>query len=217
LVAEWDAHSLLPSETDIEVMREIGGTESDLYGNGEGEFKFPCRVNWTNGGSSDPCVIIVTKQPPLSEWQHRTGLFAEVASVEPSGYALPPDVRVATYNAPEVSMGFCPVRLKSPSGAPFVINGPCDVFWHGDLKGCQISLDASVMRHRDNTSIINTPIDAISFVYCDWFDGCEDLALAGDWTPGRAWLRPDDDRRERSGRIVNLLKRFFLPPLTRKP
>ena len=179
LLDAWDAKRLSPSGSDLGVMREIGATCSDLYGNERGDWNVPCKIRWADGDISDPCVLIVSKRPPINDWQRRLALFEDIASLEPSKYALPREVRLASYNAPEISMGFTPTHVKSSGGAIFILNGYNDVFWYDGVKGCDISLEPSRFEYSPSIPIVHTPIEAISFVYCHWFPECVDLAILG--------------------------------------
>ena len=215
LLDEWDAGPLTPSNAALEVMKVIGATGCDAYGNGRGEWKVPCAVRWPDGNVSNPCVVIISKRPPLDDWRPRVALLTGDATVDPSDYALPQEVRRATHNAIEESMGFSPTLVERIGGASALLNGAQDVLAFGDLRGSDIRLAPEGTNYDARTPILHSPPDFITHVYCDWFPSCADLALPGDWTPGRAWGRTSGDLHARSTGIIGGLRRIAMRVFSR--
>lgn len=209
LLEEWDVGRFVPTDAAVETMRAIGATGCDAYGNGRGEWRVPCAVTWTDGTVSDPCVIVISKRPPLYEWRARVALLENVSAIAPSLYALPREVRVATYNASEVRMGFSPTLAEQDDGSLMVLNGPEDVLACGRLIGSDVRLAAPGTKYQLDMPIVLGNPEQTTFVYCDWFPSCKELAIPNDWTPGRAWDRVAHTERGKSGGILGIIRRMF--------
>jgi len=175
LLHAWDGIRIVPSTETINVLRHIGGTESDRYGNGKGSIRFPCSIETLNRESSDLALVSITKEPPIADWQKAVLLGSDVRAITPSSLALPLDVRVATHNAHEVSMGFAPTVIQSRDGQRFVVNWANYFFLHGSTIGSDISRAIDEFDHHDCLPVVGQPLDQIVYVYFDWFDDCERL------------------------------------------
>lgn len=175
LLHTWDAARIAPPTEMTNALRDIGGTESDRYGNGKGSIKFPCAIETVDGGSFDLALVLITKEPPIADWQKTVLLGGEVRAISPSSYALPIDVRLATLDADEVRMGFAPTVIESRDGHRFVVNWANDFFLHGSTLGSDIARALGEFDHHDCLPFVGQPLDQIVYVYFDWFDGCEGL------------------------------------------
>jgi hypothetical protein len=175
LLWQWDRHPLVLTTTQIQVLSEIGATETDKYGNGKGEIKIPCRIHRSQNETYDPAIVLITKLPPLKQWQKRIRLGNSNDLIVSSDLALPLSVRRATFNADEINMGFAPTLVKSSDNQYFVLSWAKQIFSYGQLKGKDISLSERPFRRGDNFPIINEDVEQITFFYYDWFEDCDQL------------------------------------------
>lgn len=177
LLWQWDSKPLVLTEPQIKVLSEIGATESDKYGNGKGEIKIPCMVRRTQDEVYDPTLVVITKMPPIQPWKRGILLGSPAFSMAQSDFALPLNVRIATLNADEVSMGYAPTLVKSRDNQYFVLNWSKHIFAYGQLRGKDISLAerSFSFRRMDDLPVINENTEQVVFVYYDWYDDCQKL------------------------------------------
>jgi len=167
--------SLTPSPDAIACFANLGPTGADKYGNGRGQVTVPCSIETKKGVRHDRALVLITKIPPIADWQSSTILGNAVATIEPSEFALPLAVRLAALNADEVRMCFAPTRVESSGGRRFILNGSPSFFSYGPIKGCDMSLAATDWRESADIPIVSEDTGAITYVYYDWFSGCESL------------------------------------------
>jgi hypothetical protein len=171
----WCEHWLKLSFEQIAALREIGGIERDHYGNGAGEIKVPCKITRADGVVFDPAIVLVTNLPPMHEQRPNQILGRPDDLIEPSDYALPLDVRMATARAEEIRMGFMPTRISTKNGQNYILLGTQHVFHHLAIKGRDLTLNNEAVIeddaiHYDNASLANLP-----YVYFDEYVGCQTM------------------------------------------
>ncbi len=174
---EWDSRELTLSSEQVNILSSIGATEADNDGNGRGVFKIPCAVTNRSGQVLDPCLIKISKQPPYIQSEKSVLLGNKVNEIAPTSYALQSNVRVATYKAEELRMGFAPTFVKTIEGQLFILNWTMDIFFYDGIQGKDIELS-----REDHSLDAVAPIiglSDVSFVniYIDWYEGCESLLI----------------------------------------
>ena len=183
---DWNASKLIPSSAQIAALKEIGGGGADSYGNGSGSYRIPCQVTWADGTTDDPCLVIVSKNPPRGPMgepnlsKHR--LFRDVFKIRPTKFALSREIRLATLNSNEISMGYSPTCVESADGRRLVLNWTNELFQYENICGQDLKLSSqefSYGREMESGAIpvLTNAVDSMIYVYCDWFDGCETLAM----------------------------------------
>lgn len=138
-VLEWSRRDLSVDENSMSVLRSIGATPPDLYGNGSDAVVVPCQIVLASGASHERALFCFQRRPPLT-----VDAFAfadDVVEVAPSDFALSPTVRVATTRAAEVSMGYAPTGVRTSHGDQFVLNWTTHFVSYGSLRGADITLD----------------------------------------------------------------------------
>ncbi|MFO1461028.1 MAG: hypothetical protein U1G08_16690 [Verrucomicrobiota bacterium] len=175
----WADRDLVPTREAIGRFTDIGATGPDQYGNGKGEIKVPCAIETTAGKWIDRALVLIGKMPPIEYGRKSTLLGDAVASISPSRFALPLAVRLETLRADEIRMGFAPTRVQSGDGRSFVLNGTPSFLSHGTVVGKDISLCHQSSRLTGENLILNEEIDQITYVYYDWYAGCESLVSHG--------------------------------------
>jgi hypothetical protein len=174
LLFEWaDGHEV-PTNHVVSQFKEIGPTGPDRWGNGRGEIKIPCSIATKSGASNQRAIAVITKMPPISYDRKSALLGNQVTTVARSDFALPLDVRLATLNATETSMGFAPTCVQA-NGQFFILSGPSVFFEYGWLKGRDISLCPIPPLPIRDFPIVGNDNSGITYVYYDWFLGCETL------------------------------------------
>ena len=171
----WADCVLVPTDDMISRFNDIGATGPDQYGNGKGEIKIPCAIETESGDSYDRALILITKMPPIADWQKSTVLANVVAAIRRSDFALPLDVRLATLNADEIRMGFAPTRVQANDDRYFILNWSPNFFSYGPLKGSDISVCPVSFQETSDIPIVTEDVDRVTYVYYDWFSGCESL------------------------------------------
>ena len=62
---EWNEKRINVSSDQILTLANIGATEADPYGNRRGKIKIPAYVVNKSGKTVDPCLIQISKEPPI--------------------------------------------------------------------------------------------------------------------------------------------------------
>jgi hypothetical protein len=175
VLAAWSAVSLVPREEHLQVLRAIGGSGADHYGDCAGSLRFPCSVRLRDGRWADPAILLLTEDPPIGPQDDIT-LCDAVASIEPTRFALPAAVRLATSAAEEVRMGFAPTRVSTRDGRRFVLNWWCDVVNAGGVMGSELALTDEIF-DANPSNTLSAGSTRATYVYADWFPGAHALAL----------------------------------------
>jgi hypothetical protein len=173
LARHWNQTSLTLNATVLSVLSGIGG----VLGYYKDCIAVPCFVNCASGQQHEKAVVLVIKHPP-HQW-YETGMVHwsdEIAAVTASPYALPLDVRKASAEKQEVSMGFAPVGIVDNQGKEYTL--PCEgrFFDYSGVKGEEIRLSGRKEKWRERV----IPAPAQAFYFVDWFDGCEGMLLASE-------------------------------------
>jgi hypothetical protein len=177
LLEQWGGTALIPSNEHRAILRRIGGSGADLYGNRAGGLRFPCSVRLADGETINPALLLISTAPPI-EGTAAT-LYDPAMSIEPTRFALPPAVRLATLRAEEVRMGFAPTRVSTRDGRGFVLNWSCDLVHVDGVSGEDLALtDTSFDATRAN--VLSAGSTPTTLVYADWFDGADASALRAD-------------------------------------
>jgi len=167
LLRDWNARSLVLSPDHRAAVSAIGAIGADHYGNGRGYLHVPCAIDWAEGTTSDPCMLLITGLPPISETQEHVRLFEEVANLHPSDFALPLDVRRATRMADELHMGWAPTWVEDPIGRILMLNWSADVFEYEGIRGKDIRLTRKRWTASEHPPSVSEPRDRIVYVYAD--------------------------------------------------
>jgi hypothetical protein len=150
-------------------LTKIGGVEGS-----KDCIAIPCAVENISEKQHEKAVVFVSKQPPYFWYEPQIVHWAdELAIIKPSLFALPLDVRKASSEKMEVSMGFAPVGVVDKKGTEYTL--PCEshFFDSNHIKGEEISLSGREKKWKK--TVLPSPAQAFYFV--DWFDGCEEILL----------------------------------------
>lgn len=177
LLMEWNEKQLDLTYDQIDLLAKIGATEADRYGNRRGRIKIPVCVVLKSGKTIDPCLIQISKEPPFTKEEKTILLGDIVEDIKPTEYALSQDVRVASYSANELRMGFAPTLVETKKRDPFILNWSNDVFQYGDIKGKDIILPSKKYTFEIVAPILGYNDMKVSLVHFDWYDGCESLLI----------------------------------------
>lgn len=172
----WDATPLVLAVDHVNMLAEIGGVELEWNGNGRRSITLPCSIQTADGEDYEMALLLITKYPPLAEWQKHVMLGTDVRAVLPSDYALPFSVRRATLNADEIRMGFAPTTVTDGEGQHFVLNGPTSFFEYRSTKGKDLLVSTKSFAYADRYPVVEEDRGRVVYVYFDWFASCEQLA-----------------------------------------
>lgn len=187
LLVRWNSLPLEPLIDMVKTLSEIGATPPDIYGNGQGEIRVPCRVITKSNETYDCAWICFAQGPPLDLWPSKTFLLDEVLRIEPSPFALPKEIRVATADAEEVRMCFSPTMIEAPDRKLICLNGTNDFFVDSRYKPDEMKLAQPGFHERD-AEYYNAKSGAACF-FGDWSEKLTALWLLP--------LRPRKTRRYR--------------------
>ena len=170
----WSERWLKLNFEQIAVLREIGGLERDWFGDGAGEIKIPCKITRFDGEVLDPALVIVTNKPPLQVQGPAQTLGRPDDAIEPSQYALPLPVRLATNNAQDESAGYAPTYVSTRHGQQYILNGVQHVFQHLTVKGGDLLLAEQPFKEGEAV-LYDAAMLPVTVVYFDEYQGCETL------------------------------------------
>jgi hypothetical protein len=153
----------------IDALAKIGGVVN--YGNDC--ITIPCSIRNISGAQHEKAVILVSKQPPYFFWYEPLIIHwaNEIDTITPSPFALPLDVRKASSNKREVSMGFAPVGIVDKQGKEYTLPYKSDFFDSNGVKGNEISLSCREKKWKKTV----LPLPAQDFYFADWFAGCDEI------------------------------------------
>lgn len=141
LIWKWNSQEIILPPEQADVLRGIGATPPDLYGNGSQYCELPCAVTTKDGTLHETALISVQKHAPFEEWRTYQ-LAGDIAKIEPSRFALSRAVREATANAGEIRMSFAPTLVDLPDGRLAVINGVEHFFVEEGVKAADIRVSS---------------------------------------------------------------------------
>lgn len=121
VIAQWDKEPIILAPEHLAVLRRIGRTPSDQYGNGRQFHETPCAVKTKQGEDIEMAIVSMQRHAPFEEYRNYR-LASDIAEVYPSPFALPLDVRAATSRADEIAMGFAPTLVDLPTGESIIFN-----------------------------------------------------------------------------------------------
>jgi hypothetical protein len=167
LAQHWNVTPLSVDETLLDA---IGGTArpSSQY------IGVPCAVKNVSGQLHDKALVMFSKQPPYFWYKPEMVHWAdEIVDVRSSAYALPLDVRQATFEKREVKMGFAPVGIVDPKGHEYTLSWESNFLDAQGLKGEEVRLSGRQSGWKK--TIPPTPVEHYYFV--DWFPRCKRILL----------------------------------------
>jgi len=173
----WNEMALVLSENQRVALAEIGGTLENIYGSGKDEVRIPCATISDSGETIDPCMVLVTKHPPIDRVENRIELDLKGRVFVPSEYALPKNVRLATLRAEEIRMGYAPTRVQSKAGDPYILNWRPSFFRFGSIKGIDINLAEDKFDLYGSVPIVDEDFLWITTLYVDWYEDFRELEI----------------------------------------
>lgn len=162
LILAWNEREVRMSRNNIFILKNIGQTHADIYGNGNQYEEFPCRVITNKGEQTNLAIISFQKHPPFEE--NRTyRLASEIIQVMESPCALPLDVRHASTQAQELRMGFSPLIIES-TGQCYTLNGTTNFFSKRDVETKEITVSKKKVSLHELPPIASEPANITYFV-----------------------------------------------------
>ncbi|MFS0838122.1 hypothetical protein [Paenibacillus sp. 1P03SA] len=178
LVEHWNAGTYEVSDEIWDELGKIGATAQSSIAGGRTSAEVPCRVTTVRGETFDMAYVSFQSRPPIDLWQdgRRIRFCDEVASVEPSPYTLPAEVRLATSRAAEIRMGYAPTAVQAPDGHLFQLNWANDFFASGPYKGEDLKL-TDLAGDWDQADMAGVPSEHILYFVADWRTDLDSLYL----------------------------------------
>lgn len=164
LVLEWDREAINLAEHLTVVIRQIGPTPPDVYGNGRERRVTPCAVETTSGELFENALVCVQLDAPVQHYM-QFKLGSEIARISESPFALPLSVREASSRAEEMRMGFYPTLIEMPDERRFVLNGMTSfmVVQGYDAREARI-VCGSFFNENPPPAFVETPKDLVYFI-----------------------------------------------------
>ncbi len=178
ILNEWNENQLSLEEEHLRILDGIGGTAPKYWIGHQGVIAIPCVISMRSGERIDPAVVWITKRPPIDVFTGRIRLYQNIGAVEPSGFALPMDVRRATVLAQEIRMGFSPTRVVATTGRPFVLHWATSLLYQDGVTGSEIRLSPKPFRMDESVTIAEPDFTHATYFFADWFKGAEGLNKA---------------------------------------
>ncbi len=172
LAQHWNRSRLVLNTSQLSVLASIGGVV-DYY---KDYVAIPCSARNVSGQQHHKAIVLVARQPPHFWYEPQMVHWAdELISVVPSPFALPLEVRRASREKREESMGFAPVGIVDKQGKEYTLGWYGEFFDKQGIRGEEIRLSGRRKRWRE----IVRPEPAEAYYFVDWFDRCEGMLVSG--------------------------------------
>lgn len=135
---EWNQNSYLPTKEQLKVLKKIGATPMDAYGNGSEYIQVPCKCILKDGREIDFCIVRFQRLPPMDVESKDIIYITDVKKILPSDYTLSPKVRLATAMAEEIRNSYAPTVVRLPTGGKWIFNWTHHFFGTTKIKGKDI-------------------------------------------------------------------------------
>lgn len=156
LLLRWSEHRLTLNDDLENVLRQIGRTPSDIYGNGASFESYPCAVHTHSGDFIPTAIVSKQRHAPFEDWrEYRLG--SEIASIKPSDNALSLEVRTATSRADEISMGFAPTILETEDGQKLTANWTTNFLKMDGIDPSTVRMSTDQSYFSDRPPMIDSP------------------------------------------------------------
>lgn len=143
----WSGSDQKLTSDQSEALKQIGSTPPDLYGNGSKFIETPCQVKTKVGEIVECAIVSIQSHAPLEDWRNYR-LASEIEEISASKYALPLEVRLATTQAEEISMGFAPTLVQLSNAEKMFLNWTTNFL---KVAGVETA-ETKICNVRDNTS-----------------------------------------------------------------
>ena len=182
----WSKRALGFPQQILEDARRIGANPVMIQGGDEGEVLIPCCVTTRQGERIELAALMFSDGPPIpsgSDPEDRLNsyrLMEDVASIEPSRFALPADVRASIASSHESAYDTSFTHVITPAGIPYTISG-----WHlfYNLDGV-VGKDIRLHKNVRGSGVLNWGHGPYTVFVADWFPGANSLRIGFWW-----WLR----------------------------
>lgn len=175
---EWDQCKLSIKPRHLEVLDAIGGTAPNYWMGDNGVISIPCAITMRSGECVDPAIVWITRRAPVNIFSKRIRLFQNIATLAPSRFALPLNVRQTTASAGEVKMGFAPTRVLGPDGKPFILHWATSLFNQYGITGSEIRLSARPFKLDEQIPVADADANHATYFFADWFECADNLNKA---------------------------------------
>jgi hypothetical protein len=176
LFTKWELEKLLPSDSQLAVLSEIGGLPSSQYYIGPKNLRFPCQVITNEGKSIDLCILYFSESPPYQSNFKNVMLLSTIKEIFPSKLALSHTLRLSSMLVEDIRMAFFPFMVKTIKGDLLTYNGITEFASTGDIKGDEILAEVPFSYDKFKT-ISDVPVEDITYIVGKWSDGLEKLFI----------------------------------------
>lgn len=156
---------------DINILKKIGATPTDSYGNLSDRIEFPCTVFDQKNIEHKLSVLSFRKNVPL-QFSDSERPITEVKFIKESEFAVPQDIRREYFYGSEISNGFYPTYVESPQGTLYIINHTANIIELNQENTSQLRLS----QHRDFSNVISDSKNVVYFIGT-WTEALEQLRL----------------------------------------
>ncbi len=174
LFHKWDKQALLPTDNQLEILKEIGGLPSSQYSLYPDNLQFPASITTINGQQTDLCLFHFSQAPPFQRYFKKVLLFSDIADIKPSEFALTHDLRLASTLSDEIRMSFSPFMVKTNKDKLITYNGITQFASTGEIKGNEIVSEVEFSYDRFD-KVKDVSFDDITFIIGKWDARLEDL------------------------------------------
>lgn len=174
LFHEWESQSLLPTDQQFEILKQIGGLPSSKYSLYPDNLQFPAFVTTKSGQQIDLCLFHFCQAPPFQRYFKKVLLLSDIADIRPSELALTHELRLASTLADEISMSFYPFMVKTNTGWLITYNGTTQFASTEEIKGNEIVSQVEFSYDRLD-KVKNLTFDDMTFIIGKWDSRLEEL------------------------------------------
>lgn len=165
IIDKWNKKPQILSDKQLEILKNIGATPCQFMSLNYEQLKIPCSIRTTDNKFFECAIISLQKNPPLSK---EVLLLNDVIDVQPSEFALPRNVRIASALSFEHKYGYSPTRIKMKNGDFLLLNFTKNFLKVNGYKGRDATLDNQNDNNIPTKLFINNDPEQMKVVIGDW-------------------------------------------------
>lgn len=182
LLKTWGTTPLSLSGELFQKAKTIGATPIHDLARRAQYAEVPCRAKTRDGRWADKCLLIFTDAPPLEPDFGDARLLEEVVDIEPSAYALPAKVRLATCHSKADEKGNARTWVRTDKDKLLSLNWTVNFVDYKKTKGSELTLvsekDPTLKKKMGKMALLQEPASTLTFFMGHWSKEISKLGIS---------------------------------------
>ena len=182
LLKTWGTTSLSLSFELFQKAKSIGATPIHHLARNTQYAEVPCRVKTQNGRWTDKCLLVFADAAPLEPNFGNVRLLENLVDIEPSSYALPAKIRLATCYSEVDEQGKARTWVRTEKEKLLSLNWTVNFVDYKKTIGSELTLvpekDPELKKKVGKIALLREPIDSITFFLGHWSKEISKLELS---------------------------------------